>query len=118
MRVFAPAAAIAVTVASGGLSGCTSPGLVYPGLAAPAQYSGAPYAPAAVVYPEYGVPRHEAPPISAYEVTCRREQRAPRYGAADIRVASGTRAARHVPNLTPAPMDRAVLGSTPSPSPG
>ena len=66
MRVFAPAAAIAVTVASGGLSGCTSPGLVYPGLAAPAQYSGAPDAPAAVVYPEYGVPRHEAPPISAY----------------------------------------------------
>jgi hypothetical protein len=65
MRGFA-LAAITVAVASVGLSGCTSPGLGYPGLAAPPQYSGAPYAPAAVVYPQYGVQPPEAPPISAY----------------------------------------------------
>ena len=49
------------------------------------------------------------------EVTCHREQRAPRCGAAEIRVADGTRAARHVPNLTPAPMGQEVLGSTRTP---
>jgi len=59
MRLFALAAAAAVV--SVGVSGCTSPGFYNGGL-----YSGAPYAPAAVVYPEYGVPPAEAPPISAY----------------------------------------------------
>ena len=54
MRVVALATTITVAVASVGLSGCASRSLVYPGYYA--GYSGAPYAPAAVVYPEYGVP--------------------------------------------------------------
>jgi hypothetical protein len=69
MRVSALAAAFTIAAASLCLSGCTSRGLIYPGYSAPPQYSGysgAPYAPAAVVYPEYGVPPPEAPPISAY----------------------------------------------------
>jgi hypothetical protein len=65
MRVFRLTAASAIAVASVGLSGCTSPGLVYRGPTTALQYSGAPYAPAAVVYPDYGAPP-EAPPISAY----------------------------------------------------
>ena len=59
MRLFVFAAAAAV--ASIGLNGCTSPGFHNGGF-----YSGTPYAPATVVYPEYGVPASEAPPISAY----------------------------------------------------
>jgi hypothetical protein len=59
MRLFALAAAAAV--ASVGLSSCASPGFYGGGY-----YSGAPYAPSAVVYPEYGVPPPEPPPISAY----------------------------------------------------
>jgi len=59
MRLFALAAAAAV--ASVGLSSCASPGFYGGGY-----YSDAPYAPAAVVYPEYGVPPPEPPPISAY----------------------------------------------------
>src|SRR5262252_2953275 len=59
MRLFVIAAAAAV--ASIGLNGCTSPGFHNGGF-----YSGTPYAPATVVYPEYGVPPPEAPPISAY----------------------------------------------------
>jgi hypothetical protein len=61
MRLFSLAATITIAVASIGLSSCTSPGFYGGGY-----YSGAPYAPAAVVYPEYGVPPPEAPPISAY----------------------------------------------------
>ena len=61
MRLFALAATITIAVASVGLSSCTSPGFYGGGY-----YSGAPYAPAAVVYPEYGVQPPEPPPISAY----------------------------------------------------
>jgi hypothetical protein len=70
MRVVALAATFTVAVASVGLSGCTSRGLVYPGYSpgwtAPPLYSGAPYAPAPVVYPGYYAPTPEPPPISAY----------------------------------------------------
>jgi hypothetical protein len=59
MRLFGLAAA--ATVASLGLNGCTSPGHYNGGF-----YSGAPYAPGPVPYPEYGVPPPEAPPIPAY----------------------------------------------------
>ena len=70
MRLFSLAATITVAVASLGLSSCTSPGFYgggpYSGYYGGGYYSGAPYAPAAVVYPEYGIPPSEAPPISAY----------------------------------------------------
>jgi len=56
--------------------------------------------------------RHQRHPrFRLTEPTCRREQRAPRYGAAGIAVAAGSRAAHRVPNPMPAPMGRPVLKS-------
>jgi hypothetical protein len=42
MRLFALATAITIAAASASVTGCTSPGLVFPWTAAPPQYSGAP----------------------------------------------------------------------------
>ena len=87
MRLFSLAAAAAVL--SVGLNGCTSPGYYGGGF-----YSGAPYAPATVVYPEYGVPLPEAPPISAYGAYV--PPRARSYGSARPQVYSA-------PQSPPAP---------------